>query len=74
MATSREDTTMTELQDIFADTLPASIFLLGSAVCMLVCAAAALWPRSRTVREQTGRTKYRAGPTLVAAPPSTIRP
>ena len=38
---------MTALHDIFTYALPASVFLFGAVVFLLLCAAAALWPWRR---------------------------
>ena len=36
---------MTALRDIFTYALPGSVFLFASAVFLLLCAAALMWPR-----------------------------
>ncbi|MEA2905915.1 MAG: hypothetical protein QOG83_910 [Alphaproteobacteria bacterium] len=43
-----------ELQDIFADRLPITVFLYGSTICVLVSALAALW-LCRPVGQKTDR-------------------
>jgi hypothetical protein len=63
---------MTELQDIFAYALPRTVFLVGSAVGLLVCAAAALWLSSKRGSEQTRYAEHRAGLALAPAAPSIV--
>jgi hypothetical protein len=65
---------MTELQDIFAYTLPATVFVIGSAVCLLVCAAAALWAWSKPRSEWIGHAGHRTGLALPPAALSIARP
>jgi hypothetical protein len=65
---------MTELQDIFAYALPATVFLIGSATGMLVCAAAALWPRSKPRSEWNRPAGHRAGLALGPTAPSIAHP
>jgi hypothetical protein len=43
---------MTELQDIFAEAAATTVFLYGSAVCLLVSALAALWLTHRGERAE----------------------
>jgi hypothetical protein len=38
---------MTALRDIFTYAMPGTVFVFVSAVVLLLCAAAAMWPRSR---------------------------
>jgi hypothetical protein len=64
---------MTALHDIFTYALPASVFLFGAVVFLLLCAAAALWPwRGRS--ERTRRAGHQAGGDYAPRAPSIIRP
>ncbi len=57
-----------ELHDIYTYALPATIFLFGSAVGLLVCAAAALWPWSTTPSGRRRPAGHRAGLPRLPAP------
>jgi hypothetical protein len=49
---------MTEFQDIFADLLPATVFLYASAACLISCAVAALWMRGARSGESRFHSPY----------------
>jgi len=38
---------MSELHEIFEDAVPATVFLCGSAISLILCAVAAFWLRRK---------------------------
>jgi hypothetical protein len=77
MAMVQEALMMTGLQDIFPYPVPATVFLFGLAVLLLLCAAAALWPwrklDSRRSRQGSGQVLALADQNIGRRAPTTVR-